>query len=346
MHMSPLQKYFFSRVWWYLGTLLVAICLNFILPRLGPSNPVDTIMAHIKTPGLDPKIAHKMEERLRIRFNIDKPLHVQLGMYVYHTIKGFVTLDMDEAFGDSYMHNKPVWAYIGPALPWTLGLQIPTLVIGYILGNILGALAAYKRGIFDKLFYPMSLFFTSVPYFCVAIFLVYIFGISLEWFPAMNAYGESLSPSWSITYVSDVLYHYTLPFMAMFLVYVGGQAIGMRSMSIYELGTDYVKYAKMLGSSEGQIVRYVFRNAMLPQLTGLALALGMMVGGALLIEIVFSYPGVGSLFYTSIKENDYPVLQAGALIVTICVLIANFIVDILIGILDPRIRVAQEGENA
>jgi peptide/nickel transport system permease protein len=132
-----------------------------------------------------------------------------------------------------------------------------------------------------------------------------------------------------------------MPFLSIFLIVVGGQAIGMRSMCIYELGTDYVKYAKLLGIKENKILLYVFRNAMLPQLTGLALALGAMVGGALITEIIFSYPGLGMAILTAIQGNDYPVITGCTLLIAACVLAANFSVDILIGFLDPRIRAAQ-----
>jgi peptide/nickel transport system permease protein len=134
-----------------------------------------------------------------------------------------------------------------------------------------------------------------------------------------------------------------MPFLSIFMVVVGGQAIGMRSMCIYELGTDYVKYAKLLGIKENKILLYTFRNAMLPQLTGLALALGAMVGGALITEIIFSYPGLGMAILTAIQGNDYPVITGCTLLITVCVLIANFSVDILVGLLDPRIRAAQAG---
>jgi peptide/nickel transport system permease protein len=170
-----------------------------------------------------------------------------------------------------------------------------------------------------------------------------MFGIQLEWFPAIGAYGQELMPAFTGQFIGSVLSHYWLPFLSLFLILVGGQAIGMRSMVIYELGTDYVKYAKLLGFTEGRIVMYVFRNAMLPQLTGLALSLGMMVGGALITEIVFSYPGVGLRMLRAILENDYPVIQGCTLLVTVCVLVANFLVDILIGFLDPRIRTGEGG---
>ena len=150
-------------------------------------------------------------------------------------------------------------------------------------------------------------------------------------------------PTLSWEFLQSASYYYVLPFLSVFLVVVGGQAIGMRSMCIYELGTDYVKYAKLLGVKESKILFYMFRNAMLPQLTGLALSLGTMVGGALIAEIVFSYPGLGMTILTAIQGNDYPVITGCTLLVTVTVLIANFTADMLIGLLDPRIRAVQGG---
>ena len=239
-------------------------------------------------------------------------------------------------------HPKRVSEIIKAALPWTLALQLPTIIFGWLIGNVLGALAAYKRGAFDKLAYPLALLTSAIPAFCFGILLVYIFGIRLEWFPAVGGYDDGLTPELSGAFIASASYYYILPFLSVFLIVVGGQAIGMRSMCIYELGTDYVKYAKLLGVKESKILYYMFRNAMLPQLTGLALALGTMVGGALITEMIFSYPGLGQAILTAIQGNDYPLITGCTLLVTVCVLIANFSVDILVGLLDPRIRAAQQ----
>jgi peptide/nickel transport system permease protein len=264
------------------------------------------------------------------------PLPKQFGNYLLMSLRGDL--------GSSILqHPKRVSEIIMTALPWTVALQLPTIVFGWLFGNLLGALAAYKRGVFDRVFYPVALLTTAVPAFCVAILLIYVLGIRLEWFPALGGYDDGLIPSFSWAFFQSAAYYYVLPFVSIFLIVVGGQAIGMRSMCIYELGTDYVKYAKLLGIDENKILLYMFRNAMLPQLTGLALALGAMVGGALITEMVFSYPGLGMAFLTAIQGYDYPVITGCALLVTVTVLIANFSVDLLIGFLDPRVRVSQSG---
>jgi peptide/nickel transport system permease protein len=187
-------------------------------------------------------------------------------------------------------------------------------------------------------FFPAALVISSVPFFVFGMLLVYFFAVGLNWFPTMGGYASELVPSFSLAFFQSVAYHYVLPFFSIFLCLAGGQAIGMRSMGIYELGTDYVKYAKWLGLKESRIIMYIFRNAMLPQLTGLALSLGTMIGGALITEMIFSYPGLGMAILTAIQNNDYPMIQGCTLLVTLSVLIANFTVDILIGFLDPRVK--------
>jgi peptide/nickel transport system permease protein len=349
----PALRHILVRAGWYFITFLVAVSINFFLPRLGNANPVDTIMAKVSQ-GLDSKSAKAKEEAYLKEFGLvqvdsagnvlrdpqGKPIRAsllsQFGSYLSMSLRGDL--------GSSILqHPKKVSDIIKTALPWTLALQFPTIIFGWLIGNLLGALAAFKRGVFDRVFYPLALLASAVPAFCFGILLVYMFGIRLEWFPAMGGYDDGLVPSLSLRFLQSASYYYVLPFLSVFLLVVGGQAIGMRSMCIYELGTDYVMYAMRLGVKESKILFYMFRNAMLPQLTGLALALGTMVGGALIAEMIFSYPGLGMAVLTAIQGNDYPLITGCTLLVTVCVLIANFGVDVLIGFLDPRIRAAQAG---
>lgn len=350
----PTLRHILGRAGWYFATFLLAVTINFFLPRLGDANPIDTIMARAASGSLDAQSAREKEESYLKEFRLvqtdaqgkvmrdgsGKPVRTslpeQFGSYVAMSLKGDL--------GTSILqYPKRVGEIIKVALPWTIALQLPTIILGWIIGNLLGALAAYRRGVFDKLFYPLALLASAIPAFCVGILLVYYFGIQLEWFPASGGYDEGMIPAMTGEFFSSAAYYYLLPFLSVFVIVVGGQAIGMRSMCIYELGTDYVKYAKLLGIRESKILLYMFRNAMLPQLTGLALALGVMVGGALITEIIFSYPGLGMAILTAIQGNDYPLITGCTLLITVCVLIANFSVDILIGFLDPRIRASQIG---
>jgi peptide/nickel transport system permease protein len=350
----PTLSYALRRAGWYAFTFFIALAINFFLPRLGDANPVDTIMARTSS-GLDSESAKQREEVYLKEFGLvevdDRGAIVRdaAGVPVRASLLSqfgkYLTMSVRGDLGSSILqHPKRVSDIIKQALPWTLALQLPTIVIGWIVGNVLGALAAYKRGVFDRVIYPLALLASAVPAFCFGILLVYIFGIRLEWFPAVGGYDEGMNPALSLGFFASASYYYVLPFLSVFIIVVGGQAIGMRSMCIYELGTDYVKYAKLLGIRENKILYYMFRNAMLPQLTGLALALGTMVGGALITEMIFSYPGLGLAVLTAIQGNDYPLITGCTLLVTTTVLIANFSVDILIGFLDPRIRAAQIAE--
>jgi len=168
-----------------------------------------------------------------------------------------------------------------------------------------------------------------------------IFGVRLKWFPTSGGYGFDLIPSASWNFIWSAIVHYQLPFWSIVVIAIGGQAIGMRSMSIYELNADYVKYSRFMGIKDRKIVGYVFRNAMLPQVTGLALSIGTMVGGALVAEIIFSYPGLGTTLLNAVMGQDYPLISAATLIVTLMVLSANFIIEILYGFIDPRIKATQ-----
>ncbi len=347
----PMLRHILGRAGWYFATFLVAVSINFFLPRLGDASPIDVIMAKAGS-GLDATAAREKEESYLKEFGLvrvagdgqilrdgdGKPVKASL---VSQFVR-YLGMSLRGDLGTSILqHPKSVAEIISNALPWTLALQLPTIILGWLFGNLLGALAAYRRGAFDKLLYPLALLASAVPAFCVGILLVYVFGIHLEWFPAAGGYPDGLVPTLSVDFILAASYHYVLPFLSIFLIVVGGQAIGMRSMCIYELGTDYVKYAKLLGIKENKILLYMFRNAMLPQLTGLALALGAMVGGALVAEIIFSYPGLGMAILTAIQGNDYPLITGCTLLITVSVLLANFSVDILITFLDPRIRSAQ-----
>jgi peptide/nickel transport system permease protein len=350
----PTLRYITARAGWYALTFLVAVTINFWLPRLGEANPVDTLMARVSG-SMDAQAAREREESYLREFGLvqtdetGKILRAADGTPLRTSILTqflrYLRMSLQGDFGRSIVqHPRPVSDIILTALPWTLALQIPALVLGWFIGNGLGALAAYRRGVLDKVFYPVALLVSAIPSFCFGILLVYIFGVQLEWLPTLGGYDEALNPGFNAAFLSSAATYYILPFLSVFLLVVGGQAIGMRSMCIYELGTDYVRYAKLMGVRESTIVRYMFRNAMLPQLTGLALTLGGMVGGALIAEMVFSYPGLGLSVLTAIQSLDYPVITGCTLLVTTCVLVANFTVDILIGFLDPRIRAAREGE--
>jgi peptide/nickel transport system permease protein len=334
----PFARYLIKKLFWYLLAFVAAVALNFLLPRLIPGNPVSVIISQMAAGGVQSAALERLYATFMREFGLDQPLLAQFWNYLSGVVRG----DLGTSF---MLYPASVWSIIRQALPWTIALQVPAILIGWLLGNLLGAVAAYKGGRTDSGVFTAALMFSNIPYYCLAIILVYLLAIRWRLFPAAGGYSFGFHPEWSLSFLLDALYHYTLPFFSLVLVAIGGQAIGMREMAIYELNTDYVNYAKRLGVSDRKIIRYVFRNAMLPQITGLAISFGTLVGGALVTEAVFSYPGLGNLLFTAIRQNDYPLIQGITLIITITVLLANFLVDVAYGYIDPRIRAAQTGER-
>ncbi len=267
---------------------------------------------------------------------IRSPLVKQYLLYMMMTLRG----DLGTSF---VKYPEKVNTLVMQTLGWSIGLQLPSIVIGWFIGNLLGALAAYKRGLFDKVLFPVALFLNSFPFFAFGMILIYVFAGILPIFPSSGGYANDVVPGFTVAFILSVAYCYVLPFMSIFPIFASGQATGMRTMGIYELGTSYVKYAKTLGIKENKILMYIFRNAVLPQLTGLALMLGSMIGGALITEMIFSYPGLGMALLTATTNNDYPMIQGSSLLICITVLIANFSVDVLIGFFDPRVKAGMSG---
>jgi peptide/nickel transport system permease protein len=319
---------------WFLITLVCAFVLNFILPRLMPGDPVAVITARA-VQGMQSRAGiQEVYNQYAELFGTNKPMLEQFFLYVRNVIRG--------DFGTSLsQYPRSVADILNSSIWWTIALQFPAIIVGWLIGNTLGALAAYLKGGFDKVLMPVSIFVSNLPAFGMAIILLVIFGVGLKWFPTSGGYGFDLIPNFSYAFIWSVIVHYQLPFWSVVLIAIGGQAIGMRSMAIYELNADYVKYSRFMGIKDRKIIGYVFRNAMLPQITGLALAIGTMVSGALVAEIIFSYPGLGSTILTAVRGQDYPLISATTLIVTLMLLSANFLIEILYGFIDPRIKAAQ-----
>jgi len=319
---------------WFLITFVFAFLLNFILPRLMPGDPVAVITQRV-TMGMQSQSGiTKIYQEYSELFGTNKPMPEQFFLYMKNVAQG--------NFGTSFsQYPRPVADIIGSSIWWTICLQFPAIIVGWLIGNTLGALAAYLKGGFDKVILPVSIFVSNFPAFGMAIILLVVFATTLKWFPISGGYGFDQIPNLSWGFVWSVIVHYQLPFWSIVLISIGGQAIGMRSMSIYELNADYVKYSRFLGIKDRKIVGYVFRNAMLPQVTGLALSIGTMVGGALVAEIIFSYPGLGNTILKAVVGQDYPLISGVTLIITLMVLSANFIIEIVYGLIDPRIKAAQ-----
>lgn len=332
--MKGYRKYFGKKLLWFAITFIVAVILNFLLPRLMPGDPVNEIVGKTTAGLSDQATITRVYEQYKAEFGLDKSLPEQFLLFCKNALKG----DLGTSFSQ---YPRKVSDIISNSIWWTICLQFPAIIVGWILGNILGALAAYIRKGFDKVLMPVSLFFSSIPAFGMAVILLTIFAINLKLAPVSGAYAFDMLPNPSWKFIASVIRHYQLPFWSIVLIAIGGQAVGMRSMSIYELNADYVKYARFLGIKDRKIVGYVFRNAMLPQVTGLAMSIGTMVGGALVAEIIFSYPGLGTTMYQGITMSDYPLISATTLIITIMVLLAALLLDIIYGFIDPRVKAAQ-----
>ncbi len=332
--MKGYRQYFLNKLLWFLVTFVFAFLLNFLLPRLMPGDPVAAIVARLAQGMTNTTGVQAIYQQYADLFGTQRPMLEQFFIYVRNVVHG--------DFGFSFsQYPRTVADTLRSSIWWTVCLQFPAIIVGWLIGNTLGALAAYLKGGFDKVIMPVSIFISNFPAFGMAVILLVIFGVGLKWFPTSGGYGFDLIPNFSWGFIWSVIVHYQLPFWSIVLIAIGGQAIGMRSMSIYELNADYVKYSRFLGIKDRKIVGYVFRNAMLPQVTGLALSVGTMVGGALVAEIIFSYPGLGTTLLRAVMGQDYPLISASTLIITMMVLIANFVIEILYGIIDPRIKAAQ-----
>ncbi len=336
--MGRFGRYLLTKVAWFLVAFALALVFNFLLIRLIPGNPVDTMVARMASGGATGEAQQKIYQAYIAEFGMDKPLWEQFFIYLGNLAHG----DLGRSFAQ---YPTPVMQLITQAIPWTIALQLPAILIGWIVGNVLGVFVAYRQGWLDKTVFPAALFISNMPFYCLSILLLYLFAVVLRILPAVGGYDFSMSPHLSGDFIGSAAQHYILPFLSLVLVFIGGQAIGMRAMSIYELDADYVRYSRSLGVRDNRIVRYIFRNAMLPQVTGLALSIGGLVSGALITEIVFSYPGIGTLLFASIRQEDYATVQGITLFIMVAVLTANFLVEIAYGFIDPRIRATQTGDR-
>ncbi len=331
-----MRRYFGRKLLTYLVTFFVAATIDWMIPRFMPGDPIAILIS--KTNILSVNQAQAMQQYYTALFGLDKPLIVQYVNFWTSLAHGDLGLSI-------YGNGTPVSSMIMGAVPYTLALLIPAILLSWWAGNSFGALAARRRWL-DNTILPVGYVLTATPYMWLAIVLSFVLSFTLRIFPLSGGYGFNLEPTLTWLFFTDLVAHWVLPFLSLFLVMFGGWAIGMRNMIIYELESDYSRYLAALGAPQGLIRKYAFRNAMLPQITGLALQLGVIVAGALVTEIVFSYPGLGHLVFQAIENEDYFLLQGIFLFIIVGVLLANFIVDIVYVIVDPRTRVSMRGGTA
>lgn len=232
-----------------------------------------------------------------------------------------------------------VASVVRSAIWWTLGLVGVSIVISFALGTLLGVLVAWKRGSWLDSLIPATTFFTAVPYFWLGLVLLYLFAQTWNIFPNAGAYAPTVNPGLSLSFISSVIYYGLLPMLTLVISSIAGWLIQMRNMMVVTLDEDYVLMAEAKGLSRRRVMfAYAARNAVLPSVASFALSLGFVVSGALLTEVVFSYPGIGYTLYQAVVNEDYPLMQGIFLIITLSVLAVNFVVDIFYGLLDPRTR--------
>jgi peptide/nickel transport system permease protein len=316
------------RLFFYAVTAAIAISLDFFVPRLIPGNPVDAILS--KMQGVTPSKA--TIHALDLEFGVDTKasLWAQYTHYWNDVLHGNL--------GTSITYSEPVSAAIRAALPYTLGLVGLATLISFVLGTAIGAIVAWKRGSWMDNLLPVVTFFQAAPYFFLAFLAVNLFAIKLDWFPSERAATAGVFPALNVSYIGDVLDHAFLPAMTIVVASAAGWIVGMRNVMLTTMDEDYVLIAAAKGLPRRRIIWYAARNAILPSVSGFALAIGFIVSGALLTEIVFSYPGLGLLLINAVQNNDYELMQGLFLIITFAVLAANLLADFVYVFLDPRTR--------
>lgn len=323
------MRYFLNRIVFFVLSLWAAVTINFILPRLMPGDPAGAMFA--KAQG---NLRPSAMEAMRKQFGLtDEPIW---DKYV-HYLQGIVTGDWGLSFAS---YPVPATEIIGNAVPWTIFLVGGATVLSVFVGTALGIYVSFRRqGLLDSTLPISSMALQAMPHFFVAMVLIFFFGFKLGWFPIGKGYSIDVIPGLTWDFIKSVFYHSILPGITLFLGGLSGWLIGMRNNMIYTLGEDYVVFAEAKGVRTSRLMfSYAARNAFLPQLTSFALAIGNVVSGAILVEVVFSYPGIGTRLNDSVLSLDYPMIQASFLLIAVSVLTANLIVDLLYGRLDPRIR--------
>ncbi len=322
-------RYFLNKLGFLLLTIWAALTLNFALPRLMPGNPALNMLA--KFQGKMPPQALKAFE-LQFGFS-NQPWPIQYINYLGSMLTGH--------FGFSYTYYPVhVSTIIAQSLPWTLGLLGISYLVSVVLGTVLGIFIAWRRGgVTDSITPIVSMTFQAIPQFWLAVVFVYFLAFSNNIFPMSHSYGNTEVPGLNWPFIRSVVYHGFLPFLVVFLTSVSGWIIGMRNNMMMTLGEDYVVFAEAKGVSPRRLIfNYAARNAILPQVTSMAIALTTIIGGQILIEQVFSYQGIGFQLTNAVTSEDYPLIQGMFLIVAVFGVVINFLVDILYGRLDPRIR--------
>ena len=325
-------NYVLKRVGMWFLTIWLGTTIIFVIPRLAPGDPVAGVISRLTAQSGYVENSAQMIEAWRARFGLDQPWPVQYVTYIGNSLR------FDLGYSLANFPSR-VESMIAQALPWTVGLLLVATLISFVVGNTIGALMAWERtpgGVRNLL--PMTLTFTSIPFFMLGILLIYIFAFGLKWFPASGSVGRGLTVGLNWPYVSSIFYHAVLPATAIVIASMGFWALGMRGMMITTSGEDYMILAQAKGLKPSRVFwLYGVRNSILPQVTALTLSLGGIVGGAVLVEYIFAYPGVGYLLYQGLATSDYTLIQGIVFMLVFTTATFVLILDLLYPLIDPRI---------
>ena len=325
--------YVAKRVGSFLLILWLAATLNFFLPRLGGENPVaQKLMQTAALGGTMHAGMHDMVKEYEAKFGLDKPLTTQYVTY----LRDLSRFDFNYSIAS---YPQTVLSMILQGLPWTMALMGVTTLLAFVLGNLLGAIQAWPGAPrWLQFVMPPLLGLSAVPFFLLGLILTYVVGFRLQLLPLYGGYTAGAIPQWSLVFALDVLAHAILPALAIILGSLGFWALGMRAMMVTTQGEDYVMFAEAKGLRERTIfLHYGMRNAMLPQTTALALVLGQLVSGAVLVEVIFGYPGIGTLLFQAIRGSDFFLVQGIVFIIILAIGLATLTLDLIYPLLDPRI---------
>ncbi|QBD77061.1 ABC transporter permease [Ktedonosporobacter rubrisoli] len=318
------------RIGFYLVALWVSITINFLIPHLAPGNPAQAFIARMKGK-VTPQTQHALEIALGVNHD---PLWLQYFQYLGNLLHGNLGVSI------TYLPT-PVTEVIAQDLPWTLVLVGVSLIISFLIGTILGIIVVWRRGsLSDVIGTPFFTFLSAIPYFWLALVLLYFLGFQWGWFPIHGGYdSDMVDMGWNIDFILSAAQYAILPALTIVIGSIAGWMLGMRNAMITTLAEDFVLMAEAKGLRTWRVMySYAARNAILPNVTAFALSLGFVVSGSLLTEIVFSYPGIGFATIQAIDSHDYALLQGIFLVLTLAVLGANFFADLLYIVLDPRVR--------
>jgi peptide/nickel transport system permease protein len=325
-------RYLLRRLGFFVLTLWAALTLNFFIPRFMPGSPLQALRDRTHN-RLSPAALEQM--LTSYGFKPDRNVFIQYLDYLKNMTTGHWGISIGATLGD------PVSKIVRQALPWTLGLVGVTTILAFALGSLIGTVAAWKRGgRLDSLLPPVFVVTSALPYFWVGLLLILTFSVSTGGLlPSSFNYDQSVQPGLSPAFIGNVLQHAVLPAATILIASVGGWILTMRNNMITTLAEDYVRMGRAKGLSSRRIMMsYAARNALLPNLSGFAMSLGFVISGAILVEYVFNYPGLGYLLYNAVQNTDYPLMQALFMLFTVAVLVSVLLCDFATAWLDPRTR--------